>query len=107
MKRKKILMALAAIIVAVVCCCLAFCGKDRHGIQYDTAVVGINDISNSVTATMRSAETATSMAPFNKLRSFMSSPPAGAGSPIHALSVKIADGRGLPPPSPAAGGCGP
>ena len=51
MKRKKILMALAAIIVAVVCCCLAFCGKDRHGIQYDTAVVGINDISNSVTAT--------------------------------------------------------
>ena len=44
-------MALAAIIVAVVCCCLAFCGKDRHGIQYDTAVVGINDISNSVTAT--------------------------------------------------------
>lgn len=51
MKRKKILMALAAIIVAVVCCCLAFCGKDRHGMQYDTAVVGINDISNSVTAT--------------------------------------------------------
>ena len=51
MKNKKIIIGLAAAVVAIICCCLVFCGKDKREISYDTAVVGVSDISNSVTAT--------------------------------------------------------
>lgn len=49
--RKKIIISLLAIIVIVICCCLFFCGKGKHDVSYDTAVVGECNISNSVTAT--------------------------------------------------------
>ena len=50
MKRKIIIGVVAAAAVAV-CCILAFCGKGKHEISYETAVVGEGNISNSVTAT--------------------------------------------------------
>ena len=51
MEKKKIIVGLVVVAVAIACCCLAFCGKDKHGLSFETAVVGVNDISNSVTAT--------------------------------------------------------
>ena len=51
MEKKKIIVALVVVAVAVACCCLAFCGKDKHELSFETAVVGVSDISNSVTAT--------------------------------------------------------
>lgn len=51
MGKKKIIAVIAVVTVAVVCCCLAFCGKGKHEVSFETAVIGINDISNSVTAT--------------------------------------------------------
>lgn len=51
MKKKNIILISTAVVVAVVCCCLAFCSNDKHEISFETAVVGISDISNSVTAT--------------------------------------------------------
>ena len=50
MKRKIIIGVVAAAAVAV-CCILAFCGKGKHEISYETAVVDEGNISNSVTAT--------------------------------------------------------
>ena len=50
MKRKIIIGVVAAAAVAA-CCILAFCGKGKHEISYETAVVGEGNISNSVTAT--------------------------------------------------------
>jgi HlyD family secretion protein len=51
MGKKKIVAVVVAVVVAAVCCCLAFCGKGKHEVSFETAEVGINDISNSVTAT--------------------------------------------------------
>ena len=51
MGKKKIIAVITVVTVAVVCCCLAFCGKGKHEVSFETAVIGINDISNSVTAT--------------------------------------------------------
>ncbi len=49
--KRKIIIILAVVVVVVVCCNLIFCGKEKHEISYDTAVVGEGNISNSVTAT--------------------------------------------------------
>ena len=49
--KKKIIISLAVVVIIVVCCSLFFCGKGKHEISYDTAVVGVSNISNSVTAT--------------------------------------------------------
>lgn len=51
MGKKKIVAVVVAVVVVAVCCCLAFCGKGKHEVSFETAEVGINDISNSVTAT--------------------------------------------------------
>lgn len=51
MEKKNIIVGLVVVAVAIACCCLAFCGKDKHELSFETAVVGVNDISNSVTAT--------------------------------------------------------
>lgn len=51
MGKKKIIAVITVVTVAVVCCCLAFCGKGKHEVSFETAVIGINGISNSVTAT--------------------------------------------------------
>lgn len=51
MGKKKIVAVVVAVVVAAVCCCLAFCGKGKHEVSFETAEVGINDISSSVTAT--------------------------------------------------------
>lgn len=51
MEKKKIIVGLVVVAVAIACCCLAFCGKDKHELSFETAVVGVSDISNSVTAT--------------------------------------------------------
>ena len=51
MGKKKIIAVITVETVVVVCCCLAFCGKGKHEVSFETAVIGINDISNSVTAT--------------------------------------------------------
>ncbi len=51
MGKKKIIAVITVVTVTVVCCCLAFCGKGKHEVSFETAVIGINDISNSVTAT--------------------------------------------------------
>ena len=50
MKRKIIIGTVVAAVV-VACCCVAFCGRDKHEISYETAIVGEGNISNSVTAT--------------------------------------------------------
>ena len=50
MKREIIIGTVVAAVV-VACCCVAFCGRDKHEISYETAVVGEGNISNSVTAT--------------------------------------------------------
>mgnify|MGYP000727258501 FL=1 len=49
--KKKIIISLAVVVIIVVCCSLFLCGKGKHEISYDTAVVGVSNISNSVTAT--------------------------------------------------------
>jgi len=49
--KKKIVAVVVAVVVVAVCCCLAFCGKGKHEVSFETAEVGINDISKSVTAT--------------------------------------------------------
>lgn len=51
MGKKKIVVIMAVVVVAVVCCCLAFCGKGKNKVSFETVEVGVNDISNSVTAT--------------------------------------------------------
>ncbi len=51
MKHSKIIICVAVAVVVIVSCCLAFCGKDKQKLSFDTAVVGMGNISNSVTAT--------------------------------------------------------
>lgn len=48
---KKFVVCAAVIAVVIACCCLAFCGKEKHEISFDTAEVKEGNISNSVTAT--------------------------------------------------------
>lgn len=48
---KKFVVCAAVIAVIIACCCLAFCGKEKHEISFDTAEVKEENISNSVTAT--------------------------------------------------------
>lgn len=49
--KRKIVIGLAVAAVVIACLSLAFCGKEKHEISFDTAEVKDGNISNSVTAT--------------------------------------------------------